>query len=70
MSANTSELKNIVSEVIGNEASSMLLNRLFVALEQASDLKSGAARVEKIVALFLGNDPAKALGQRFKVALG
>jgi hypothetical protein len=69
MLSHTTELKRIATEVLGPVASSTLMGRIFVTLEQSADPKSGAAKVQRLVALFLGADHAKVLEDRFTRAL-
>jgi hypothetical protein len=70
MSVGAIELKRIAGDVIGAQASSVLMNRIFVTLDETSDPKTAAAKVEKLVALFLGTEQAKAVSQSFKRVLG
>jgi hypothetical protein len=65
----TTELKRIANEVLGSVASTTLMGRVYVTLEQSTDAKTGAEKVQKLVALFLGPDRAKELGDRFSRAL-
>ena len=73
MKADAPELKRIVNEVVGPTASSLLLKRILSVIDESKDpstLRSAAAKVEKLVALFLGADTATTLGQSFKQVLG
>ena len=65
MTSKTPELKRVVTEIIGPKASSVLMNRLLAAVDDASDAHSAAVKVEKIVALFLGPDQAQLLRSGF-----
>lgn len=70
MTAQRTQLKQIATEVLGTVASSVLMNRIAVTLEEAADPKSGATKVGKLVALFLGQDHAQVLERRFNAVLG
>ena len=67
---NKSELKQIATKVIGGVASAVLMNRILVVLDEAPDAKTAAVKVEKLVALFLGADQARALSRSFRTVLG
>lgn len=68
--ANTPQLKQIATDTLGAAASEVLMNRIFVTLDQTPDPRTAAAKIEKLVALFLGAEHATALRRRFDQALG
>jgi len=70
MTVNTFELKRIAGEVVGGVASKVLMERIFVVLDEAPDPQTAVSKVEKIVALFLGPNHAKTLERSFRQALG
>lgn len=63
-------LKQIVREVIGPVASTILLDRIYKVLdEENKDLaaqKQTCRKIEKMVSLFIGPDAAGVLEKRFK----
>ena len=67
---NQSELKQIATQVIGGVASTILMNRILLVLDESPDAKTAAVKVEKLVALFLGTDHARTLSQSFRTVLG
>lgn len=65
----TPELKRVATEVLAEKASGVLMNRIFLTVEQTPDPHAAALKVEKLVALFLGTDQAVALRQSFAKVL-
>jgi hypothetical protein len=67
------ELKAIARAVLGNTASAVLLGRVDRTLEagaaSAEALSQACARVEKMVALFIGAPQARDIAQRFRECL-
>ena len=67
---NKPDLKQIATQVIGGLASPILMKRILTVLDESPDPKTAAMKVEKLVALFLGTDHARTLGQSFRTVLG
>ncbi len=65
-------LKKIVTDVLGEHASKMLLGRMHSLLdEEGRDpvaLKRTCAKIEKMASLFHGADKAKVMNERFRAS--
>jgi hypothetical protein len=68
--AQSTELKKIINDILGENVSKMLLNKMHFMLdseqEDVPSLKQTCCKIEQMVGLFHGPDKAKLLGQRFK----
>ena len=69
MTIKTPDLKRIATEVVGPQASSVLMNRIFATVDQTADARTAAVKVEKLVALFLGVELANTLRRGFAAVL-
>ncbi len=68
----SAKLKNIVSDILGNNASKMLVSKLHSLLDEnhqdLASLKNTCSKIEQMVGLFHGPDKAKILNERFRSA--
>lgn len=73
MNTSISHSKRVLREQLADYSSELLLQRLEKVLDRAGDGPAAAdaacERIEKMVALFLGADPARGLARRLKQAL-
>jgi len=68
--ARPEELKQIVHETIGSTASKLLLTKIYDLLaEDTNDHAQSCVKIEQMVGLFISQDTAKVLGQKFRQKL-
>ncbi len=63
-------LKKVVNDVLGENASKMLLSRMHSMLDEdqtnPASLQNTCAKIEKMVGLFHGADKARLMNERFR----
>jgi hypothetical protein len=63
------DLKQIIEETIGSKASHTLMSSLQTLLEKEKDLPQACTKIADMVGLFIGQDAAKMLRQKFREKL-
>jgi hypothetical protein len=69
----SNELKQIVSDVLGAQASKMFLGQVVTILDEKHQtvdaLKNACAKIERMVSLFHGSEKARLMRQRMNESL-